>query len=121
VVEIDERDAGSRYREEAGDSHVPFKQRPYGDFSSDEDEEDTIVAWEDGDPENPYNWSARKKNSVLVMVMMLIINSTMGSALPSNALPFITNEWNIVSQQQKVLPISVYLIGEQPTLVLCSI
>ncbi|KAK4453026.1 polyamine transporter 3 [Podospora aff. communis PSN243] len=107
-VEIDERDAASRYREEAADHQTSFKPSPY---SSDDDDEDTIVAWEEGDAENPYNWSTRKKNSVLVMVMMLIVNSTMGSALPSNALPFITAEWNIKSKQQMVLPISVYLIG----------
>ncbi|TDZ39656.1 Citrinin biosynthesis cluster MFS transporter mrr1 [Colletotrichum spinosum] len=35
----------------------------------------------------------------------------MGSALPSNAIPFITAEWGITNEQQQVLPISVYLIG----------
>jgi hypothetical protein len=109
VVEIGEKDAVSRYREEAADHHISFKPSPY---SSDDDGEDTIVAWEEGDPENPHNWSKRKKNSVLIMVMMLIVNSTMGSALPSNALPFITAEWDIDSRRQMVLPISVYLIGE---------
>jgi len=112
VVEIEEKDTASRYREEAANNHVPQSTRPCGESSSDEDDEYTIVAWEEGDAENPYNWSGRKKNSVLVMVMMLIINSTMGSALPSNALPSITSEWGVVSQQQMVLPISVYLIGE---------
>ncbi|KAL0940345.1 Polyamine transporter 3 [Colletotrichum truncatum] len=43
--------------------------------------------------------------------MMQVINSTLGSALPSNAIPFITSEWGITSPQQQVLPISVYLIG----------
>lgn len=43
--------------------------------------------------------------------MMQVINSTMGSALPSNAIPFITAEWGITNEQQQVLPISVFLIG----------
>ncbi|KAK4108727.1 MFS general substrate transporter [Canariomyces notabilis] len=60
---------------------------------------------------NPYNWSGRKKAGILLTIMMLIINSTMGSALPSNALPFIAREWNVTSQTQRVLPISIYLIG----------
>ncbi|KAK4458106.1 putative polyamine transporter, partial [Cladorrhinum samala] len=79
--------------------------------SSLEDDEDTIVSWEDNDPENPYNWSGKKKGWILVTLMMLIVNSTMGSALPANALPFISDEWDVTSKQQQVLPISVYLIG----------
>lgn len=42
---------------------------------------------------------------------MLVINSTMGSALPSMAIPKITSEYGVTSQEQMVLPISVYLIG----------
>ena len=70
------------------------------------------MAWEDNDPENPYNWSRGKKNRIALTTMMLIVNSTMGSALPSNALPFIAAEWQVTSEQQMVLPISVYLVGE---------
>ncbi len=121
VTEIDERDAASRYREEAADNKIPVSEppsgpyipyTPYSAYSSDDDDEETIVAWEDNDPENPYNWSGRKKKGILLTLMMLIVNSTMGSALPSNAISFIAEEWNVVSEQQKVLPISVYLIGK---------
>lgn len=42
---------------------------------------------------------------------MIVLNSTIGSALPSMAVPFIAEEFGIVSSQQKVLPISVFLIG----------
>ncbi|KAK3314680.1 major facilitator superfamily domain-containing protein [Apodospora peruviana] len=82
-------------------------------FSSVEldDGEPIIVAWEENDPENPYNWSPRKKAGVLATSVMLIMNSTMGSSLPSNAIPFITAEWGVTSKSQMVLPISVYLIG----------
>ena len=76
-----------------------------------ENDEDEIMAWEDKDPENPYNWSGLKKNRIVLTTMMLIVNSTMGSALPSNALSFIAAEWQVDSEQQMVLPISVYLIG----------
>ena len=44
--------------------------------------------------------------------MMTIINSTMGSALPSNAIPFITAQWGIEVPTQKVLPIAMYLVGK---------
>jgi MFS family permease len=35
----------------------------------------------------------------------------MGSALPSMAIPDITKDFGITSEEQSVLPISVYLIG----------
>jgi len=91
---------------------APDKATPYSGFNTDDDDEDTIIAWEENDPENPYNWSGRKKNTILATTMLLIVNSTMGSSLPSNAIPYIAAEWQIESEQQKVLPISVYLIGE---------
>lgn len=43
--------------------------------------------------------------------MILVVNSTMGSSLPSMAIPFIMAEWGITEQEKKVLPISTYLIG----------
>lgn len=42
---------------------------------------------------------------------MLVVNSTMGSALPSMAIPIIVDYFGVSSEEQKVLPISVYLIG----------
>jgi MFS family permease len=42
---------------------------------------------------------------------MLVINSTMGSSLPSMAIPSILAEFGVTSEEQRVLPISVYLIG----------
>jgi hypothetical protein len=42
---------------------------------------------------------------------MTVINSTMGSALPSMAIPFIAREWGVTSDPQLSLPISTYLIG----------
>lgn len=42
---------------------------------------------------------------------MMVVNSTMGSSLPSNAVPAIADQYNVTSSEQRVLPISVYLIG----------
>jgi MFS family permease len=70
-----------------------------------------IIAWEEGDPENPYNWSNTRKSIIMLTTMMTILNSTMGSSLPSMAIPFIVREFGVTSTTQKVLPISFYLIG----------
>ena len=43
--------------------------------------------------------------------MMLIINGTMGSSLPSNAIPFMAKEFGVTSPQQLVLPISIFMVG----------
>lgn len=42
---------------------------------------------------------------------MIVINSTMSSSLPSMAIPNIMEEFGIVSAEQNVLPISIFLIG----------
>jgi len=43
--------------------------------------------------------------------MVIVINSTMGSSLPSNAIPVLCEYFEIESSYAKVLPISTYLIG----------
>ncbi|KZZ91527.1 fluconazole resistance protein (FLU1) [Moelleriella libera RCEF 2490] len=53
----------------------------------------------------------RKKFFVLLASVMLVLNSTMSSALPSMAIPEITAEFGISSPTENVLPISVFLIG----------
>jgi MFS family permease len=43
--------------------------------------------------------------------MVIVINSTMGSSLPSNAIPIISDYFHIKSSYADVLPISMYLVG----------
>ncbi|KAI9842675.1 MAG: hypothetical protein M1837_006960 [Sclerophora amabilis] len=42
---------------------------------------------------------------------MTVVNSALGSSLPSNATSFIAEDFNVTKQEQLVLPISAYLIG----------
>lgn len=42
---------------------------------------------------------------------MTIVNSTLGSSIPSGAIDFIAEDLGVSVQEQLVLPISVYLIG----------
>ena len=45
------------------------------------------------------------------VLCITVLNSTFGSSLPSNAIPYILTEFNVTSKTQASLPISVYLIG----------
>lgn len=52
-----------------------------------------------------------KKSFATLITAMLVLNSTIASALPSMAVPFITAEFGVKSSEQNVLPISIFLIG----------
>lgn len=43
--------------------------------------------------------------------MVVVINSTLGSSLPANSVPFIAEYFDITSTTAKTLPISIYLVG----------
>lgn len=53
----------------------------------------------------------KRKAGIVLIGMIVVINSTMGSSLPSNALPYISAHFNITSSTAEILPISVYLLG----------
>ena len=42
---------------------------------------------------------------------MAVINSTLGSSLPSGATTFIAQDFNVINEEQLVLPISLFLVG----------
>ncbi|KAH7320201.1 major facilitator superfamily domain-containing protein [Stachybotrys elegans] len=71
----------------------------------------TVINWDVKDPENPYNWTNSKKVLVVLIIVLLVTNSTMGSALPSMAMPNIAAEFHVTSRLQLPLPISLYLVG----------
>ncbi|KAL2075918.1 hypothetical protein VTL71DRAFT_861 [Oculimacula yallundae] len=108
VSGIDEADAGRRYDLEEADNK--FSQ-PDSYSSSIAPTDRKVISWDDGDPENPYNWSKGRKINVVCICMLVVINSTMGSALPSNAIPDISAYFNITSSYAQILPISMYLLG----------
>ena len=87
-----------------------------------------IVSFSDGDPENPYNWRLvrflppsiqkrinkrfqRRKIYILFTGIVAVINSTLGSSLPSNAINYIAPYFHVTNEQQLVLPISLFLAG----------
>ncbi|KAH6666501.1 major facilitator superfamily transporter [Plectosphaerella plurivora] len=107
--DADEREVDGSIAQNITDPEKAISSNPIGPSSDDDDK--TIVSWGDNDPENPHNWPSWKRNLLVLLCMVLIINSTMASALPSNAIPFIAAQYGITSPQQKVLPISVFMIG----------
>ncbi|KAF7553801.1 hypothetical protein G7046_g7002 [Stylonectria norvegica] len=109
ITRLDEEDAESRYEEETADRGIGALHNIRSRTRSRTNE--VLISWAPNDPDNPYNWSVTKKSLVLFYTSMLVVNSTMGSALPSMAIPYITADFNVTSEEQFVLPISVYLIG----------
>jgi hypothetical protein len=56
ISRIDEEDAAGRYEVEIEDNKVPGPDRERA-ASVDSPPPRKIIAWDDRDPENPYNWS----------------------------------------------------------------
>ena len=81
-------------------------------MASSPEDDITVLAWEANDPENPYNFSQRRKVYIQLVSILTILNSTLGSALPSNIVTKLAEQWDITSTYQKILPISVYIMGE---------
>ncbi|KAI0098590.1 major facilitator superfamily transporter [Hypoxylon sp. NC0597] len=110
VQSISNQDAEARYKVEEVDNRIPTSDSPpSSQFQGAEGK--TIISWEPNDKENPYNWPKWRKDLILVTTMMTVVNSTMGSSLPSMAIPYMMKEWGVTSKMQSVLPISTYLMG----------
>ncbi|EFZ02209.1 MFS transporter [Metarhizium robertsii] len=109
IQSLNEQDAQDQYAIEAMDygdgilSGIRSRTRSHTDH--------IIISWEVDDPDNPHNWSTSRKTFVVLVCVMLVLNSTLSSALPSMAIPNITADYGISDATENVLPISVFLIG----------
>ncbi|KAI1337619.1 major facilitator superfamily transporter [Xylariaceae sp. FL0016] len=110
IHSISNQEAKARYKTEEADNRIPVEDGTDSNSLQGVGQK-TIIAWEPGDKANPYNWSERRKALVLLTSMAQVMNSTMGSSLPSMAIPYIAKEFGVTSELQLVLPISTYLIG----------
>lgn len=70
-----------------------------------------IIYFKPTDPDNPYNWPRRKKLFVFFTAIVTVINSTLGSSLPSGAITFIAEDFHVTQRVQLPLPISCFLAG----------
>ena len=71
----------------------------------------TLVSFSQDDPDNPVNWSAARKIYILFAGIISVINSTLGSSLPSGAIEYLASYFHVTNEQQLVLPISLFLVG----------
>ncbi|KAL9598087.1 MAG: hypothetical protein Q9219_004718 [cf. Caloplaca sp. 3 TL-2023] len=99
--ELDTTDAKQRYQLEKDGNPPPNPKKG----------SKTIISFPRGDPENPYNWSSRRKIFVLFVGVVSVLNSTLGSSLPSGAIDYLAEYFHVTSQAQLVLPISLFLVG----------
>lgn len=94
---------------ESRDSSGSISPCPGAD--DDEGDDRIVIGFEENDPSNPYNWSIPKKMYVIITGIVMVLNSTMGSALPSGTVETIEKDFNVRDSELLVLPVSIYLIG----------
>lgn len=71
----------------------------------------TVISFAENDPGHPHNWSRARKLYVVVTGIVLVVNSTIGSSLPSGATQETQRYFDVQSEEQLVLPNSIYLVG----------
>ncbi|KAK2747777.1 hypothetical protein FQN57_001807 [Myotisia sp. PD_48] len=79
-----------------------------------------VVSFHSQDPANPVNWPKSKKYFVLLSGIMNVMNSTLGSSLPSGAARYIGEDFNLKTQTELVLPVSIFLVGYVFGPILCG-
>ncbi|KAI9366747.1 MFS multidrug transporter [Zopfochytrium polystomum] len=71
-----------------------------------------VVDW-DGpdDPQNPRNWSAVKKWSVVAMLSIFTLMTSMGSSVVAPAVPYMGVEFGLTTKLQVEMIISIYVVA----------
>jgi predicted MFS family arabinose efflux permease len=69
-----------------------------------------LAKWAPNDPENPYNWTTKKKSWITFQLGMLAFAASLGSSIIAPAEPAI-NLYTGVSEEVSVLTISLYIVG----------
>ncbi|KAH9853982.1 MFS general substrate transporter [Lenzites betulinus] len=69
-----------------------------------------VVDWDLGDPENPYNWSNRKKWAITFQLAMATFTVAFCSSCYSGGLPAMDKELH-VSEEVGIIGVSLYVLG----------
>ncbi|SPO25355.1 related to multidrug resistant protein [Ustilago trichophora] len=83
---------------------------PGNDTSNTKERDPNLVTWAQNDPENPFNWSQRRKIMLLVVVSSCAFCVTNTSSIISNAYQGIQDEFG-VSKEVAILGLSLFVIG----------
>jgi MFS family permease len=70
-----------------------------------------IVRFQHQDTGNPHNWSHKRRAFITFVTIVTVLNSVLGSSLPSGYANVLGEHFGVTSQLQLVLPISVWLMG----------
>jgi len=70
-----------------------------------------IVDWEDNEPGNPYNWTAKKKWLNIAVLSALTLLTPLGSSFFAPAVPRVMADFNSTSELEATFVVSVYLLG----------
>ncbi|KAJ3499724.1 hypothetical protein NLG97_g90 [Lecanicillium saksenae] len=80
------------------------------DNAGDGDRKAFLVRFEDGDPENPHNFSAPKKIAILLQMSLLALVGSLGTSIIAPAEPVIARYTN-TSKEIATLALSLYVLG----------
>ncbi|GAB1316166.1 Polyamine transporter 3 [Madurella fahalii] len=85
---------------------------PDGEKGNPEEKDHNVVSW-DGpdDPENPMNWTNRKKWSNIAVLSILTIITPLGSSMFAPGIPRILGEFDDHSSVTATFLLSVYILG----------
>jgi hypothetical protein len=70
-----------------------------------------IVDWEDNEPDNPYNWTPKKKWLNIAVLSALTLLTPLGSSFFAPAVPRVMADFNSTSEIEATFVVSVYLLG----------
>lgn len=68
------------------------------------------LAFDEGDIENPQNWSMARRTYITICTVLLVVNATFASSSPSGCLESIS-EWFGVSSEAAALTVTLFLLG----------
>ncbi|KAJ7863168.1 major facilitator superfamily domain-containing protein [Mycena leptocephala] len=69
-----------------------------------------LIDWEENDPDNPQNWSFRKRAFVAFSISLLTFSIYIGSAIYTSSIPGLMEEFH-VSLTMATLGLTLYIIG----------
>ncbi|EIN14104.1 MFS general substrate transporter [Punctularia strigosozonata HHB-11173 SS5] len=103
-----ERDDGSDYSHNPDNEEIHHEQYP--EPNKDGQYDPFLVRFEEGDPENPKNWSFARNTYLTIAAGGLVLNATFASSAPSGIVPQLIEEFGF-GEEVATLTISLFVAG----------